>query len=77
MRRAARLAHPLKNALTTGRVGSGAAAEAEASSGMTTVMGPAVATRTAVEMEAVVTEEVSKGVDISHVVFFPFFVKLQ
>ncbi len=60
MRRVARLARPLRNALTTGRVGS-VAAVAVASSDMTTVMGPAVATRTAVEMAAVDTEEVSRA----------------
>lgn len=57
MRRAAKLAHPLRNALITGLVGS-VAAEVVASSGMTTVMELVAATRTAVGMEAVDTEEV-------------------
>jgi len=62
MRMVARLAHPLRNALTTGRVGSAAVVVAVVvtSSGMTTVMGPAVATKAAVEMEEVDTEEVRR-----------------
>lgn len=65
MRRAAKLARPLRNALTTGRAGSVAAAVV-ASSGMTTVMAPVVVTRTAVEMEAVDTEEVSGAACLPH-----------
>lgn len=68
MRKAARLARPLRNAMTTGRVGSVAVAVV-ASSGMTTAMVPAVATRTAVGMEAVDTEEVSGAVGKPHVLF--------
>jgi len=72
MRRVARLARPLRNALTTGRAGSAAAAvvaaaavtvAAVASSDMTTAMDPAVATRTVEETEAAGTEEVSGAVD--------------
>lgn len=69
MRRAARLARPLKNALTTGRSVSVDAA-AVASSGMITVMGPVVATRTAVEMEAVDIEEVSGAAGIPYALQF-------
>lgn len=68
MRRAARLARPLINALTTGRVGSVAVAEV-ASSGMTTVRDPAVAIRAVVEMEGVDTEEVSEAAGITHICF--------
>lgn len=63
MRRAARLARPLRNVLTTGRVVI-ADAEVATSSDMTAAMGPVVATRTAVEMEAVDTEEVSRAADV-------------
>lgn len=62
MRRVVRLAHPLRSALTTGRVDT-VAAVVVASSGMTTVMDPVVATRTVVEMEGVDTEEVSEAVN--------------
>lgn len=65
---AARLARPLRNALTTGKAGS-AAAVVVASSGMITAMGPAVVTRTAVEMEAVDTEEVSGAVGMPHMLY--------
>lgn len=69
MRRAARLARPLRNVLTTGRVAT-VDVEVATSSDMTTVMGPVVATRTAVEMEAVDTEEVIGAVGIPHDLYF-------
>lgn len=58
MRRAARPARPRTNALTTGKAGS-VAAEAVASSGMTTARDPAAATRAAAGTGAAGTEEVS------------------
>lgn len=61
--RAARLARHLRNALTTGRSGS-AAAVAVASSDTTAAMATVVATRAAVGMEAVDTEEVREAVSV-------------
>lgn len=65
MRRVARLARPLRNALTTGRAGSVAAVVVGAFSGTITAT-TVVATRTAVGMEVVDTEEVSGAASLLH-----------
>lgn len=59
MRRVARPVHLPINAMTTGRVVSGVAVVV-ATSGMTTAITPAAATRAEVETEGVDTEEVTK-----------------